>query len=105
MGEGLRLEAVAGRQVEVLQRGTSLRDDLQTGLIQEVAAGQFQAAEAETTGLHKAEGDNRWRGRGVRGCREKQMHHNTSVSILDTKPFNLTVFAFVHEFKNHVPPL
>lgn len=53
--EGLRVEAVAGGQVELLQPWTSLRDDLHAGLIQEVAARQLQADKAETTGLHEAE--------------------------------------------------
>lgn len=62
MCEGLWLEAVAGGQVELLQPRTSLRDDLHTGLIQEVAARQLQADQAEATGLHVAEGRNGWRG-------------------------------------------
>lgn len=36
--EGLRVEAVTGGQIELLQARTSLRDDLQTGFIQEVTA-------------------------------------------------------------------
>lgn len=55
VGESLWVEAVAGRQIELLQRGTSLGDDLHTGFIQEVTAGHFQADQTETTGLHKAE--------------------------------------------------
>lgn len=69
--EGLRVEAVAGGQVELLQPRTSLRDDLQTGLIQEVAARQLQADQAETTGLHEAEGRNGWRAKDVSGSREE----------------------------------
>lgn len=65
------MEAVAGGQVELLQPGTRLRHDLQTGLVQEVAAGQLQAAQAQTAGLHEAEGENRWRGKDMRGRREE----------------------------------
>lgn len=65
------METVAGGQVELLQPGTSLRDDLQTGLIQKVAARQLQADQAETTGFHEAEGMKRWRGTDVRGSREE----------------------------------
>lgn len=65
------MEAVAGGQVELLQPRTSLRDDLQTGLIQEVAARQLQADQAETTGLHEAEGNNRWRGGDMSTSREE----------------------------------
>lgn len=54
--EGLRLEAVAGGQVELLQPGAGLRDDLQAGVVQEVAARQLQAHQAGATGLHEAEG-------------------------------------------------
>lgn len=57
MGEGLRLKAVAGGQVELLQPGAGLRDDLQASVIQEVAARQLQADQAGATGLHEAEGD------------------------------------------------
>lgn len=60
--EGLRLEAVAGGQVELLQPGTRLRDDLQAGLVQEVAARQLQGAQALTAGLHEADGGNRCTG-------------------------------------------
>lgn len=63
--EGLRLEAVAGGQVELLQPRTSLRDDLQTGLIQEVAARQLQADQAEATGLHEAVGTNGRQGKNM----------------------------------------
>lgn len=56
VGEGLRLEAVAGGQVELLQPGAALRDDLQAGVVQEVAARQLQADQAGATGLHEAEG-------------------------------------------------
>lgn len=56
MGEGLRLEAVTGGQVELLQPGAGLRDDLQAGVVQEVAARQLQADQAGATGLHEAEG-------------------------------------------------
>lgn len=63
MREGLRLEAVAGGQVELLQPRTSLRDDLQAGLIQEVAARQLQADQAEATGLHEAGGGGGRQGR------------------------------------------
>lgn len=52
------MEAVAGGQVELLQARAGLRDDLQAGLGQEVAARQLQANQAETTGLHEAEGRN-----------------------------------------------
>lgn len=55
VGESLWVEAVAGRQIELLQRGTSQGDDLYTGFIQEVTAGQFQADQTETTGPQKAE--------------------------------------------------
>lgn len=56
MGEGLWLEAVAGGQVELLQPGAGLGDDLQAGVVQEVAARQLQADQAGATGLHEAEG-------------------------------------------------
>ena len=56
--EGLWLEAVAGGQVELLQPRTGLRDDFHAGLVQEVAAGQLQADQAEAAGLHEAEGKN-----------------------------------------------
>ena len=53
--EGLWVEAVTGGQIELLQSGTSLGDDLQTGFIQEVTARHFQADQAETTGFQKTE--------------------------------------------------
>lgn len=59
VGEGLRLKAVAGGQVELLQPGAGLRDDLQAGVVQEVAARQLQADQAGATGLHEAEGDEK----------------------------------------------
>lgn len=102
--EGLRVEAVAGGQVELLQPRTSLRDDLQTGLIQEVAARQLQAGQAETAGLHEAEGKNGWRGKDMRGNREEQHQLPTSppVPILENKAnFHLydLLFSFCHELK------
>lgn len=57
--EGLRLEAVTGGQVELLQPRTGLRDNFQAGLVQEVAARQLQADQAEATGLHEAERRNK----------------------------------------------
>lgn len=54
--KGLRLKAVAGGQVELLQARTRLSDDLHTRFIQEMTAGEFQADQAEPTGLHEAGG-------------------------------------------------
>lgn len=55
MCEGLWVEAVAGRQVELLQRRARLGDDLHTGFIQEVTTRQLQADHTETTGFQKTE--------------------------------------------------
>lgn len=41
--EGLRVEAIAGGQIELLQTGTRLGDYLETGLVQEMAAGHLKA--------------------------------------------------------------
>ena len=79
MREGLRVEAVTGGQVELLQPRTSLGDDLQTGFSQEVAARQLQADQAETTGLHEAE-EERGRETGVKGEKENKEIHSSHIS-------------------------
>lgn len=56
MREGPRVEAVARRQVELLQFGAGLGDDLKTRLIQEVTTRQLQAHQAEAAGLHETKG-------------------------------------------------
>lgn len=79
MCEGWWLKAVTGGQVELPQPGTSLRNDLQTGFIQEMAAGQLEADQALTTGLHEAEG-------GRMGGGAKTYQQTYSIKFHSLKP-------------------
>lgn len=96
MCEGLWVEAVARGQVELLQPRTSLRDNLETGLIQEVAARQLQADQAETTCLHEAEGRNGRTTRDMSGSKEEYIHPALATFLSNCPILNKKDNALLH---------